>query len=156
MIRQQAPLNWAVAVCGLAVLINDSLADLTVKAFSFEQDEYEAVKSIDASSGTGWAINPNEENPNYIHYGMTNFVPGVVSIRMEFNFGTYHVPDKFTLSWSNDGAVTWHPITCYSSLQTQPGAAISVDEAGQVTTGAAATDRYTLTTSLEPITVCGK
>ncbi len=127
-------------------------ADLSVSAVSFEQDNYPAVYSIDGHAGTGWAINPNEENPNYIHYDVTGLAPGPCEIRMEFNFGTYHVMEQFTISWSDDNGSSWYPITVYSSLAAQSGLLMTVDESGQVTTSKAATDKYTLTTSLGNIT----
>ena len=125
---------------------------LSIASVSHEQDGFPAADSIDNSAGSGWAVHPNEGNPNFIHYKVQNFVPGITGIHMRFEFGTYHVPEKFTLSWSNDHGTTWHPITEYTSLQTHSGAAISVDAAGQVTTGPAATDRYTLATTLGHIT----
>ena len=126
---------------------------LSIASVSNEQDGFPAAASIDNSFTTGWAVHPNEDKPNFIHYKVDNFVPGVCGIHMRFEYGTYHVPDKFTLSWSNDQGSTWHAITQYTSLLTQSGAAISVDAGGQITTGfAAATDRYTLATTLGRIT----
>lgn len=125
---------------------------LTVKDVSFEQTSFPAVHSIDHSATTGWAINPNEENPNYIHYGTGGMVPGIYQIRMVFNFGTYHVMETFTLSWSRDNGSTWYPVTDYTALESSSGAAITVDANGTITTGIADRDQYTLTTYLGQIT----
>jgi hypothetical protein len=143
--------------CLIAILLTGSLVwaepvALTVKSVSFEQAGFPAIGSIDISPSSGWAINPNEGNPNYIHYGVSNLIPGIYQVQMAFNFGTYHVMETFTLSWSKDHGSTWHPVTEYAGLETSSGATISMDESGTITTGIATRDEYTLTTYLGKIT----
>lgn len=151
--KQKFPLNFRMA----AMFLTGSLAwadpvALTVKGVSFEQTGFPAIGSIDHSASSGWAVHPNEEAPNFIHYGVSNQMAGIHRIGMAFNFGTLHVMETFTLSWSANNGATWQAITDYAALETESGATISVDANGTLTTGPADRDRYTLTTYLGNIT----
>jgi hypothetical protein len=150
-ITQSFPLA-VVLLTGALVWAQPIRIPLSIEGASFEQTGFPASGSIDYSQTTGWAINPNEENPNYIQYGVGDQEPGIYQIRMAFNFGTYHVMETFTLSWSANNGVTWHPLTDYDLLETTSGAAISVDASGTITTGIADRDQYTLTAYLGRIT----